>query len=187
MRPSIFLPFLVACIAYSTPHATGQTEGPRPNEIVQSSAYISMEPVPRGRTFEIGVVAHIRDGYHVNAHKPSLDYLIPTEVRPSLPQGITLSSAIYPEGQMLRFPFSATLLRVYEGNVVFRLRLVAEENAPLGSQEIPMQLEYQACNDHACLPPVKIRITAHLEIAPAGAASTPMHPEVFSPSGDRSH
>jgi len=135
--------------------------------------------VPRGRAFEIAIVAHIHAGYHINAHKPTLDYLIPTEVTPALPQGITLSEALYPEGQMIKFPFSATQLKVYEGDAVFRLRLRATADAALGSQDIPLQLEYQACNDRSCLPPVKIPVTAHLEIAPAGAVASPVHPEIF--------
>ncbi|HYB60017.1 MAG TPA: protein-disulfide reductase DsbD domain-containing protein [Methylomirabilota bacterium] len=184
MRLEAFLAALIAPALLSAPCATAQSGNPRPNEIVQTSAYVSLAPVPRGRAFEIAVVAHIRAGYHINAHKPTLDYLIPTEVTPALPQGITISDAVYPEGQMMKFPFSPTELKVYEGEAVFRLHMHAAADATLGPRDIPLQLEYQACNDRSCLPPVKVPVTAHLEIAPAGAVANLAHPEIFSiPSG----
>jgi thioredoxin:protein disulfide reductase len=180
MRASAFFAALIVPALLSAPSATGQTENLRPNEIVQPSAYVSLAPVPRGRAFEIAVVAHIHTGYHINAHKPTLDYLIPTEVTPTLPQGITLIEAVYPEGQMMKFPFSPTQLKVYEGDASIRLRLRAAPDAPLGSQDISLQLGYQACNDRSCLPPVKIPVKAHLEIAPAGSVASPTHPEIFT-------
>src|SRR5271169_3863938 len=112
MRAAAFFAALIAPFVIAAPFAAAQNATPRPSEIVQPSAYVSLAPVPRGRAFEIAVVAHIRDGYHINAHKPTLDYLIPTEVTPALPKGITLISAVYPEGQMMKFPFSATQLKV---------------------------------------------------------------------------
>jgi thioredoxin:protein disulfide reductase len=187
MRAAAFFAALAVPALLSVPGATAQTESLRPNEIVQPSAYVSLAPVPRGRAFEIAIVAHIHAGYHINAHKPTLDYLIPTEVTPALPQGIALTDAVYPEGQMMKFPFSPTELKVYEGQAVFRLRLHATADATLGPRDIPLQLEYQACNDRSCLPPVKVPVTAHLEIAPAGAAATPAHPEIFSIPAGHSH
>ena len=48
--------------------------------VLQPQAYVSLQPVPRGRVFEIAVVAKISPGFHINAHMPSEDYLIPTKV-----------------------------------------------------------------------------------------------------------
>jgi thiol:disulfide interchange protein DsbD len=187
MRATALFSLLVVSAVLAAPGAFTQSGSPRPSDIVQPSAYVSLEPVPRGRAFEIAVVAHIRAGYHINAHKPTLDYLIPTEVTPSLPQGIALSDAAYPEGQMMKFPFSATQLKVYEGDAVIRLRMRAAADAALGPRDVPLLLEYQACNDHSCLPPVKVPVTAHLEIAPAGTAATPAHPEVFATTPAHPH
>ena len=41
------------------------------------------------------------------------------------------------------------------------------------------ELRYQACNDRACLPPVKLPVTAELQIAAAGAKAVAQHPNVF--------
>jgi len=179
MRAAASFGALIASAAIAATCATPQGGTLRPSDVVQPSAYVSLAPVPRGRAFEIAVVAHIHSGYHINAHKPTLDYLIPTEITSALPKGITLSESVYPEGQMMKFTFSETQLKVYEGDVVFRLHLRAAADAALGPVDLPLQLEYQACNDRSCFPPVKLPVTAHLEIAPAGSSANPIHPEIF--------
>src|ERR1022692_1240966 len=40
----------------------------RAASVLQPQAYVSLEPVPRGRAFEVAVVAKITPGFHVNAH-----------------------------------------------------------------------------------------------------------------------
>ena len=138
-------------------------------------------PCRAGAPFEIAVVAKISPGFHVNAHVPSEDYLIPTKITADLPPGIVLVETTYPRGVMRAFRFSKTPLRVYETSFTVRMKLRAESAAPLGQQKIALTVGYQACNQDACLPPTKIPVTADLEIA---AVDTPTHPanrNIFSP------
>src|SRR6267378_4942212 len=53
--------------------------------VLQPQAYVSIQPVPRGHAFEIAVVAKISPGFHINAHEPSEEYLIPTKIMADLP------------------------------------------------------------------------------------------------------
>ncbi len=53
--------------------------------IVKPQAYVSLDPVPRGKTFEAAVVVDIARGFHMNSHKPSDEYLIPTTITPQPP------------------------------------------------------------------------------------------------------
>jgi thioredoxin:protein disulfide reductase len=145
---------------------------PPAGSIVQPQAYVSLQPVPRGRSFEIAVVAKIAPGFHVNAHEPSEDYLIPTKVLADLPRGIVLVDTTYPQGVMRGFRFTKAQLRVYEGSFTVRMRLRAEVGAAMGPQKIGLNVGYQACNQDSCLPPTRIPITTELEIA---AADTPAH------------
>ncbi len=151
----------------------------RAASVVQPQAYVSLQPVPRGRAFEIAVVAKITPGFHVNAHEPSLEYLIPTKITAELPSGIALVETNYPKGVMRGFRFAKTQLRVYEGSFTVRMKLRAGASAPLGPQKIPLTVAYQACNQDACLPPVKIPATVEVEIAAAGTAGHAVNPEVF--------
>lgn len=152
--------------------------------VVQPQAYVSLQPVPRGRSFDIAVVAKITPGFHVNAHEPSEEYLIPTKVTADLPPGVLLVETTYPRGVMRAFRFSKTPLRVYETSFTVRMRLRAEGAAPLGKQKISLTVGYQACNQDACLPPTKIPATADLEIAAVDTPARPANTNIFSPVPD---
>ena len=117
----------------------------------------------------------------MNSHKPSDAYLIPTTLTPDLPAGFELLDTIYPPGQLEKFSFSPNRqLDVYSGSVTLRMRFSAKANAPVGPVAIPLTLRYQACNDAACLPPVKVPVTVKFEVARAGAKARAVHPEIFS-------
>jgi hypothetical protein len=154
---------------------------PSAASVVKTHTYVSLEPVPRGRDFQVAVVLEIARGYHMNSHKPTDAYLIPTALTAQLPSGFELEDTIYPKGEMEKFSFSPNhALDVYSGSVTLLLRLAAHADAPLGDTEIPIMLRYQACNDTVCLPPVKMPVSAKLEVASKGTASREVHPEIFS-------
>jgi len=154
---------------------------PSPSAVVKPTAYVSLTPVPREKEFQIAVVGEIARGFHVNSHKPSDQYLIPTTLTAQLPGGFQLRDTIYPDGKLEKFAFSPNNpLDVYTGTVTLRLRLAAGADAALGTATIPITLRYQACNDTTCLQPVKLPVEVKLEVASSGTQSRLMHPEVFS-------
>ncbi len=180
MRPLHRL-VLCAALLFAALPARAQSNIPRGKDVVAPSTYVSLEPVPRGRSFELAVVMKIRPGFHVNAREVSADYLIPTDLKAELPQGFRADAATYPKGTLRKFPFSPDKpLNVYEGTAVVRMTLTALGDAPLGPQRIPLKLRYQACSHEVCLPPVTLALEASLEIAPTGAASRAAHPEIFN-------
>src|SRR6266853_813915 len=126
------------------------------------------------------VVSQIRPGFHINARKPSAEYLIPTDLRPTLPAGFKSTGEIaYPPGELKTFAFSKTPLNVYQDKIILRVPLSAQPDAPLGVQHIPLKLRYQACNNEVCLPPVTLDVDAQLTVAATSANSRPTHPELF--------
>jgi DsbC/DsbD-like thiol-disulfide interchange protein len=152
-----------------------------PSEIVTTHSYVSLDAVPRGKEFQAAVVVKISEGYHMNSHKPSDSYLIPTTLTPQLPSGFALLDTIYPNGVNKTFPFSPDKpLNVYSGTVTLRLRMTAQDSASLGATSIPVALRYQACNNSACLPPVKVPVKVDFNVVAAGASSQPAHSEIFS-------
>jgi DsbC/DsbD-like thiol-disulfide interchange protein len=155
---------------------------PAAASVVQPQAYVSLQPVPRGRVFEIAVITKISPGFHVNAHEPLEDYLIPTRVLADLPPGVALVDTTYPRGVMRAFRFSKTQLRVYEGSFTVRMNLRADAAAPLGPKKIGLTVGYQACNQDACLPPTKVLLTADFEVAAANAVAHPSNAGIFSQS-----
>lgn len=154
---------------------------PNPAGVVKPHAYVSLAPVPKGKQFEIAVVADIARGFHINSHHPSDAYLIPTTLAAQLPAGFQLLDTHYPAGRLEKFSFSPQKpLDVYTGSVTLQLRLLAHPNAALGATIIPVTLRFQACNDTTCLPPVNVSLRVPLEVAAAGARARAVHPEIFS-------
>jgi DsbC/DsbD-like thiol-disulfide interchange protein len=149
--------------------------------VVKARTYVSLDPVPRGSEFQVAVAIEIASGFHMNSHKPLDSYLIPTTLTPQLPAGFTLTETVYPNGRNEKFPFSPDKpLNVYSGSVTLRLRLSAQASAPIGATTIPITLRYQACNNSACLPPVKIPVNAQIQVSAAGTKGRALHPEIFS-------
>jgi hypothetical protein len=147
--------------------------------VVDAKAYVSVDPIPRGRTFEVALVAKIKPTYHINAHKVLDEYLIPTEVQARTPAGFRVISTEYPAGELRQFSFSAKKLSVYTGQMVVKMRMQAESNAPLGARQLPLSLRYQACNSTYCLPPVTVPVSLRLTVARAGSPAKPANPEFF--------
>jgi uncharacterized protein YcnI len=175
-----FAGFLATSSALSKKAYGSPQDLPSPAAIVKPHTFVSLEPVPRGKEFQVAVVADIAKGFHMNSHKPTDAYLIPTTLTPELPKGIELKDTLYPSGKLEKFTFSPDKpLDVYTGSVTIKLRLAAASDAPLGSLTIPMTLRYQTCNDTTCLPPVKIPVSAKTEIAAAGTPAHAAHPEIF--------
>lgn len=173
----------IALAGYCLTAPAAQSGMPRANTLVTPSAYVSLEPVPRGRTFEIAVVLKVREGFHINAHEVSGEYLIPTEISAELPAGFRAAEVTYPKGSLRKFDFSEDQLNVYEGSVTVRMKVAALVSAPLGQQDLALKLRYQACNQEACFPPVNLPVSVLLQVAERGAAAHLAHPEIFSSGG----
>lgn len=170
---------LFACFACA-PLALAQSSLPAASAVATPKAYVSLQPIPRGSTFEIGVVVGIMPGFHMNAHKVSEDYLIPTNLTAKPPAGIKEVQTLYPEGTNLKLSFSDKPLSVYTKQFTVRAKFSVAANAALGKMNLPFTLQYQACNDSACLPPVKIPVIAKIDIATAGTKAQAMYPDIFS-------
>src|SRR6266851_1128010 len=175
---ALFAP--LALVALPTIALAQDKPYPPAASVLQPQAYVSLQPVPRGHAFEIAVVAKISPGFHINAHEPSEEYLIPTKITADLPLGVALVETTYPRGVMRAFRFSKTPLRVYEGSFTVKMKLRAETGAPLGPKKIGLTVGYQACNQDACLPPTKIPTTAEVEIASADTPARPANTGIFS-------
>jgi thiol:disulfide interchange protein DsbD len=128
---------------------------------------------------EVAVIARVASGYHINDHHPSLDYLIPTEVKLEPPPQVTVKNVIYPKGELKRFAFSDKPLSVYQGSVVVGAVLKVARAVPPGVVTVKGKLSYQACNDHACLPPTSVPLTLSLKVVGPKVPLKHLHADVF--------
>jgi hypothetical protein len=156
-----------------------QEQTPSPRDVVSPTVYVSADPAARGVPFQVAVVFKIRPGFHVNAREKSADYLIATDLRAEMPAGFKAGNVAYPKGQLHTFIFSKNPLNVYEGTVTLRMPVTAQAGAPVGPQQIPLKLRYQACSTAICLPPVTVDLQAAINIVASAAAAKPAHAELF--------
>jgi len=92
----------------------------------------------------------IAPGLHINSHTPSEDELIPTTLSIPGDSGVRLEGAVYPPGAEFTLPLDPkTKLSVYSGEFTIQARIVATA----GDHLVEAQLHYQACDNHACMPP----------------------------------
>lgn len=129
---------------------------PKPEDVVQ----VRLEPrhvkTSPGGAADFTVVASIREGFHTNSHKPTLDYLIPTKIELSGDAAFTIEKVDYPPGELKSFGFAPDEeLSVYEGTVKFPVRLRADTDASAGAHTMRLAFHFQACNDQLCLRPAQ--------------------------------
>ena len=107
------------------------------------------------RGAEAVVEMTILPDWHVNAHEPRDEFLIPTTVTLTPPPGVKAGNVRYPEPVERRLAFAGDHpLLLYEGKVRFAAPL--EGSVPPGAP-FRAALRYQACDATRCLPPRTIR------------------------------
>ncbi len=99
----------------------------------------------------------IREGLHINSHKPLDASLIRTELIVVEPAGLRVQAVTFPEGEPYASKaFPDEKLSVYSGEFVLHARIVA---AKPGEQTLPAALHYQACDADRCFPPKEAQVT----------------------------
>lgn len=147
------------------------------------SAAASVDAARPGDTFQIAVVLDLPEKVHVNAHEPSEEYLIATEVRFTAPSGFTVGEVAYPESKEIRFSFTDKPVAVYEGQVVFRAPVTVGKAVQEGTAVIPGVLSAQPCDDETCFPPTEVPFKLSLPVVAAGATVKPANAALFAGTG----
>jgi thiol:disulfide interchange protein DsbD len=112
----------------------------------------------------------IAPGWHVNAHAPRDEFLIPTTLAFSPPPGQSAGAVTWPAPVEHTLAFSpGKPLLLYEGTL--RLMAPLTGTPAAGSPPLRASLRYQACNDSTCLPPRTLDLIAAPPTRRAAAAS----------------
>ena len=160
--------------------APAGSQTPSGKEVVSPEAFVSYDPVARGKNLQVAVVMKIRPGFHVNAREVTADYLIPTDLRAEIPAGFKMGEITYPKGRLQNFTFSKDKkLNVYTNSVIIRVPLTVLATAPTGEQHLSLKLHYQACSDEICLPPTTLSLEASFRVTDNPGSARPAHAELF--------
>jgi len=129
---------------------------------VEAVQYLFPEQVsvPAGKPSPIILHFRVAQGLHINSHKPSDEFLIPTDF--SIPgsggpdgAAVRLLAATYPAGTIISLAFDPTTkLSVYTGEFAIQARIVAVA----GNHLVQAKLHYQACDKNECMPPKTINV-----------------------------
>ena len=149
--------------------------------VVAVSAAAPESSVAAGTPFDVAITLAIRSGYHINAQKPSEDYLIGTKVDVQAPAGVTVMKTAYPAAKYAKFSFSDAPLAVYQGTVKITLTLKIAAGAAPGPLTIPAKVTFQACNDEQCLPPSTVDVSATAQVT--GGADDAQAPQTITVTG----
>lgn len=170
-------PILLSCVLTCWAASSGVAQVPGP--VVEAKMVMATNAAHPNSTVQAAVVARVAPGYHINDHKPSLDYLIPTELKLEPIKQVAVKEVVYPKGTPQRFAFSDMPLSVYQGTVVVGAALQVGRVVPPGAYTVKGKFAYQACNDHACLPPTSVPVNLTLQVVRRRVALKRVHADVF--------
>lgn len=149
-------------------------------KVVSASGALSVSGVKPGETVTAAVLLDIQSGWHVNANKPTLDYLKPTVVKLQAPAGLTTGAPRYPAPKSLSFDFSpGQPLPVFEGRTVVEFPLTVAAGTKTGTLTLKGSVAFQPCNDTACFPPTEKTFTLEVPVVEPDATVTQVNTDLF--------
>jgi thioredoxin:protein disulfide reductase len=177
-RQSPFVPALALALALITgPAAVAADPPPIPSEIVRLRVE-SADYSPAHDALSVVLLAEIADGWHVNAHQPASDALVPTTLTVIPPPGFEVGAIEYPQPEKRRLRFAGgEVLEVYSGRVRLRIPVSVRTAFTKEGASFQAKLHYQPCDDTRCLRPTDaerafvVRHPGDLEASAAGPST----------------
>jgi thiol:disulfide interchange protein DsbD len=124
------------------------------------AAVVSLEGSVAADAGDYRVTARVRiaPGFHINAHEPGADYLVPTDLTLS-GEGLDFAPPDYPPPEVRELAFApGEKLRVYSESLTIVARASGSAARPVHAE-----LRYQACDDRHCLPPTVVKALLPIE------------------------
>lgn len=151
------------------------------DEFVAIKAYLSVDRLPAGGRCDVIVFVDIRDGWHINTNPAQPDYFVPTKLAIKSKLGAQLKHIRYPKGKALRIPGLDEPQLVYEKRIAIRGTIEIPATAAGQTDEMEIELAYQACNEQACLRPAKASLKGRIAVARVGEPVKKINENLFAP------
>ena len=154
MRKNPAVPLIALLIAS---FALAQSPGDKLPSVIM--APVGNVQVRAGASAAVSLDFRIGSEFHINSHTPKSELLIPTAIKLTTPDQVTVADVKYPPGQDVSFPFSPDeKLSVYSGDFTIDTVIKAPANAAAGTYPVTGTLRFQACDHSACYPPKTIPV-----------------------------
>jgi len=172
-----FLLTVVLFLCLSLPLSSAQA--PQDANVVQVEACSSHRCIHPGETFQVAIVANIEQGFHINSHKPTDEFLMPTVVKFDERKGIVFGPVSYPKPVLKSFSFFPHKVSVYEGRIMMLTQGKLSEDISVGDVKVSGMLAYQTCNDRSCFIPESVRFEIPLKTVKTGEPIKLINKHVF--------
>lgn len=124
-----------------------------PERLTIAQARFDRTSYAPGETATLELLATVEDGWHVNSHTPTYDYLIPTTLTLAVGFPSPALRVTWPEPKLATFTFAEVPLSVFDGVVRVVASFEIPADAPVGASQATVTLGYQACDDRSCEAP----------------------------------
>ncbi|MBC8183557.1 thioredoxin family protein [candidate division KSB1 bacterium] len=169
MRNKTFILLFILLMTFSLSQQVF-SQDPFDVKILTVSGKLSQTQVKPGASVDIEVTANIEHEFHINANKPSEEYLIPTVLKFEPIENATFGEINYPKPKMAKFSFSESAIAVYEGTAKFTAELKLNSALQTGKNVVKGTLSFQGCNDVNCFAPQDVSFEIPFEVVSAGEA-----------------
>ncbi|GAB6282851.1 MAG: protein-disulfide reductase DsbD [Ignavibacterium sp.] len=149
-------------------------------QLIQTEKYLSFDKIYSGSEIKFAIKVKIDSSWHINSNRPNEDFLIPTEIKISSNNYVSLAKTIYPKGEDLKFSFNDKPLSVYEDEIIIGGIIKISKDIPLGEHKINFTLNYQACNNSTCLPPNELNDSLIINIVDNKTAIQEINQDIFN-------
>ena len=150
-----------------------------PKDHLRSSVFLSTKRLPAGSRCRVAVVLDVEPGWHVNTNPSSPSYLTATVVSLKSQHGTKLAGIEYPQGKALRVDGIDEPIRCYDGKVVLFGVLEIPKEAAGMTEELVVEIKFQACNDITCATPTTAKLTGKVAVAQVGERVQPVNVPLF--------
>lgn len=128
------------------------------SKVTVTTAFTKSAVLP-GSSLQTSIVMDIEEGWHINANRPTLEWLIGTTLNLEFPEGLSANEILFPPFKEYEFSFAqGQQLHVYEGVSPIFMNVVVAEGVTPGEYLVSGTLRVQACDDMVCLAPSNIPV-----------------------------
>src|SRR3954469_21582476 len=145
-----------------------------------TKAVLDVSALRPGKSATVAVVFDIKPGFHAqSATAREIDEsLIPFTAKATKNDAMSFGDPVFPPGKIIPFQVPSQL-SVYEGQVVVRIPVKVNTDAPLGPTKIAGKLNFQICDDNTCFAPESAPFSVDTEIVAADKAVEPANQDLF--------
>lgn len=140
--------------------------------LLGAAPIVTQEPagaieVARGGTAHAILAFRLAEGFHIQANPASNELLVPATLTLEKACGVRPAKPVYPAPVAFRLEGADQDLAVFEKELAISVLVKAGRFARMGECLLRGSLEYQACDEHTCLPPTTIEVVLPVRVLDA--------------------